>query len=405
MAADYDVLIVDDDPIQANLLRETLGDLGFSARVLPDGSRVIEEAGRAKPRLVIMDVIMPGIDGLSLCMKLQPLLSGWGANVVIASGKDRRREEPRALKAGAAAFLQKPFRLSDLRRELDKLLGPPGISPAAPSTVLAVRYWGTRGPGPKATPASVFGSRGPCVSIGLASGEIYVFDAGTGIRPCAQALAAAQATSATLLLTHYHASHVEGLKGLALLGKPGFSLRIMGPLDPETNLAEFCGGLGAKATLQPFTLEEKSYRLGNDVRLSAIYTNHPSTTLAFAFETASRKIVYCPDADLPAEGEVEVGNSLERLRGFAQGADLLVFDSHFLPEDVAAGREEGHSSWPAAVRLASAAGVRRLSLFHVSNRYPDAKLIEMDGAAKRALASGPSSIQVGIAKEGQTFEL
>ena len=385
---------------------ETLEDLGFSSRILPDGSGVLNEARRAKPRLVIMDIIMPGTDGLSLCMKLKPVMREWDAKILVTSGKDRKKEEPRALKAGAAAFLQKPFHISDLRREVDKLIGAPSAEAPKPRAEVGVKIWGCRGPGGTPAAASSFGSRSPCVSIGLSSGEVYILDAGTGIRDCsAMLLATPQVSAATLLLTHYHEAHLEGLRGLGLLDKPGFSLKVMGPLDPDVNVSELCKGLGAKATLSPFIIEEKEYRLSEQVKVGVAYMNHPTTTLGFSFEAAGRKVVYCPDADLAPEGEVEISNNLERLRQFCQGADLLIFDSHFAPEDLAAGRDEGHSSWPAAVRLAKEAGVRGLALFHISTRYPDSKISEMEAAAREALDKAVTTIACEAAKDGLTIAL
>ncbi|MBI4346618.1 MAG: response regulator [Elusimicrobia bacterium] len=406
MASEYDVLIVDDDAIQANLMLETLEDLGFSARILPDGSRVLAETKRAMPRLIILDIIMPGTDGLTLALKLRPLLREWDGKMIVTSGKDRKKEEPRALKAGAAAFLQKPFHIADLRKVVDGTLGAPYATPPRPAAEVGVRVWGTRGPGTPAAGESAYGTHSPCVSVGLASGEIYILDAGTGIRACSETiLASPQVTGATLLLTHYHPAHIEALRGLPLLDKAGFTLRVMGPADPDVNLAELCVGLGAKATVHPFTIEEKNYALSANVRLGAAYMNHPTTTLGYWLEAAGRKIVYCPDAELANEGEVEVTNNMERLRLFSQGADLLLFDSHFAPEDLAAGRDEGHSSWQAAVRLAKEAGVRRLGLFHLSRKYADAQVAAMEAAARQALGKAATSIPCEVAKEGLSIAL
>lgn len=406
MASEYDILIVDDDAIQANLMLETLEDLGFSARILPDGFRVIEETKRAMPRLIILDIIMPGADGLSLCVKLRPLLRAWDGKMIVTSGKDRKKEEPRALKAGAMAFLQKPFHIAELRRVVDGTLGAPYATPPRPAAELGIRVWGSRGPGEAPAGESAYGTHSPCISIGLASGEIYILDAGTGIRACSETLlSSTQLTAATLLLTHYHPAHIEGLRGLGFLDKPGFTLRIMGPADPDVNLAELCAGLGARATVNPFVIEEKNYALSANVRLGAAYMNHPTTTLGYWVEAAGRKVVYCPDAELVNEGEVEVTNNMERLRLFCQGADLLLFDCHFAPQDLNAGRDEGHSSWQAAVRLAKEAGVRRLALFHISRKYTDAQIALMEAAARQALGKAATSMPCEVAKEGLSIAL
>ncbi|MBI4346873.1 MAG: response regulator [Elusimicrobia bacterium] len=406
MAAEYDVLIVDDDVMQANALAEVVSALGFSSRVLPDGARVLEEARRAKPRLLILDIIMPGTDGLSLCMKLKPDVLGWGGRIAVASGKDRTVEEPRAMKAGAELFLPKPYRVRDVKEALGQLLGSAPAERAPAPADLAVKIWGSRGrPVSGALMGSQYGTRTPCVSVGLASGDVYIFDGGSGLLDCGAALVKSNAPAATLMLTHYHAAHVEGLHACELLQRPGFELRVAGPMDPDTNLSELCQRLGAKAKVSSFFIEEREYRFSDRALMSTTFTNHPTTTLAYSLRLEGRKIVYCPDAELPAEDEVDVGNNFERLRQFAAGADLLLLDAARTPEDKAGPAGKGHSSWEEAVRLASEAGVRRLQLFHAGASYNDAKLAELEAAAKQAASERQSALECGYAKDGAVILL
>ena len=404
--ASYDVLIVDDDPYQAHIVEEVVGGMGFSSRLVLEGARAVEEARRSKPRLVVMDIIMPGTDGLALCMKLQPELVSWGGQVLITSGKDRSKEAPRALRAGAAGYLQKPYRVKELRAVLQSLLGGAPAAHAPPGVQVLVKIWGSRGTGPCPPGSAAYGSRTPCVSAGLASGEIFIMDAGTGIRDCSAALLAHPGSAgATLLLTHYHPAHIEGLEGLPLLAKAGYAVSACGPMDPDTDLGALFKGLSPQAAVKHSFLEEKAYRLSAETTLDVLHTNHPSTTLAFALQTAGKKIVYCPDTELPAEGEVDVGNNVERLRQFAMGADLLLLDSYFSPEDHVQGSGQGHSSWPASLRLAVDAGVRRLCLFHAAARYSDEQLAAIERSVREAAAEEMSSVECMMAKDGLTFEL
>ena len=403
--ASYDVLIVDDDPYQAHIVEEVVGGMGFSSRLLLEGARAFEEAKRAQPRLIVLDIIMPGADGLALCMKLKPELAAWGGRVLITSGKDRAKEEQRALRAGASGYLQKPYRVKELRAALEELLGTTRGPQAAPGVQVVVKIWGSRGPG-QAPAGSAYGTRTPCVSAGLASGEIYIMDAGTGIRECsAMLLSGRSSVAVTLLLTHYHPAHIEGLAGLPLLTQAGHAIAACGPMDPDTDLEALFKQPDTRATVKTTCLEEKSYRLTADTTLGVLHTSHPTTTLAFSLQTAGKKIVYCPDADLPAEGEVDVGNNVERLRQFATGADLLVLDAYFLPEDHAQGAGQGHSSWPASLRLAVDAGARRLCLFHAAAHYSDEQLAAAERAVREAAAGEMSSVECMMAKDGLAIEL
>lgn len=396
MGAEYDVLIVDDDAMQAAALAEVLSALGFTSRVLPDGSRVAEEARRATPRLLILDIIMPGSDGLSLCMKLAPEVSAWGGRLVIASGKDRATEEPRAKKAGAELFIPKPYRVKDVKALMQQLLGAPApAGPKAGIPDLALKIWGSRGEG----------GLTPCVSVGLSSGEVFIFDAGKGLLECGRALAQNRAKAATLLLTHYHPAHIEGLRDNAALQQPGFELRVAGPMDPDTSLSGLCRGIGAKAKLSSFLVEEREYRFSDQALMSSTFTNHPTTTLAYSLRLLGRKIVYCPDAELPAEDEVDVGNNFERLRQFAAGADVLFLDAACLPEERGASWAKGHSSWKEAVRLGAEAGARKLCLFHAGAAYTDHVLLAAENAAKEAAAEKLASLECFLAHDGAVVML
>ena len=402
---EYDVLIVDDDPFSANLLEDLVGSLGFSARCLLDPTLVADELRRAQPRLLVLDIVMPRVDGLSLCMDLKRLADALGCRIAVTSGKPREIEEPRAKRAGAVAFLKKPYDGEEVHATLLALLGarPPTRPPAG--TDIVVKIWGSRGGAPKHG-GSVYGSKTPCVSIGLVSGEVLILDAGSGIHDCARSLLKhPEIRRATILLTHYHPEHVEGLRGLPLLDEPGFSLRFGGPRDVDTDLGAMVRGLGAKGPVDITLLDEEPYELEPGATLEVLFANHPTTTLAFALKAGSKKIVYCPDTELPAPDQRDLGNSVERLRQFALGADVLLLDSHFSPEDHVRSPKRGHSSWPAALRLAADAGARRLCLFHAAAAYSDADLAAQEAAAKEAADSQAATLDCAMAREGKVFKL
>ncbi|MCX5788689.1 MAG: response regulator [Elusimicrobia bacterium] len=403
--SEYDVLIVDDDPFCANLLEDLVGSLGFSARCLLDPSVVVEELRRARPRLLVLDIVMPGADGLSLCMDLKPLTDALGCRIAVTSGKAREIEEPRAKRAGAAAFLRKPYDNAEIHETLLALLGarPPTRRPAGSDVVVTI--WGSRG-GTPASGASAYGVNTPCVSVGLLSGEVLILDAGTGIRDCADSLLKYPGIRrARILLTHYHPRHIEGLRGLPLLSDPGFTLRFGGPRDVDTDLGAMVRDLGAKGPVDCTVLEEQAYDLDPGATLEVMFTNHPTTTLAFAIKAAGQKIVYCPDTELPIGDQYDVGQSVDRLRQFALGADLLILNSHFSPEDHASSPQKGYSSWPAAVRLAVDAGAQRLCLFHAAAAYSDAELAAQEAAAKEAAGNEAIALDCAMAREGTAFKL
>jgi two-component system chemotaxis response regulator CheY len=118
------VLIVDDDPFIRKLIVTTLEDVaGFEPFEAADGEDALALAAENSPRLVFLDINMPGIDGIEACRRLRAEAATSSATIVMltaAGGDDMRRE---ARQAGADLFLTKPFSPLDLLRLVDELGG------------------------------------------------------------------------------------------------------------------------------------------------------------------------------------------------------------------------------------------------------------------------------------------
>jgi len=143
-------------------------------------------------------------------------------------------------------------------------------------------------------------------------------------------------------------------------------------------------------------------------RVTACWLNHPQGCLGFRFDTTAGSIVYATDYEA---GRREFDATLREL---CQGADVLVADAQFTPAQVAADRKGwGHSSWRDSVRLAEAAGVRQLVLFHHDPDSSDKMVDEILRQAQRefpnvcaaaegmvlALRPGEVNIQISISRE------
>jgi excisionase family DNA binding protein len=126
--AERRVLIVEDDRALAAAIRKILATLRPAPRVdvVYGGSEGLLRAGTFRPHLVILDVYLPGLDGLEVCRRIKSDPVTGPTHVVVITGDQDIR--PAALTAGADAFLVKPFSASDLKRETQRLLTatPPG---------------------------------------------------------------------------------------------------------------------------------------------------------------------------------------------------------------------------------------------------------------------------------------
>jgi DNA-binding NtrC family response regulator len=103
------VLLVDDEPANLDLLRQALDGRGYRLLVATSGEDALKVARRAGPAIVLLDVVMPGIDGYETCRRLKADPETAGAAVIFLSALSEAREKVRGLEAGAVDFVTKPF--------------------------------------------------------------------------------------------------------------------------------------------------------------------------------------------------------------------------------------------------------------------------------------------------------
>ena len=113
------VLFADDDIIARTLLAAVLADLGHDPTVAEDGTEAWELFQREPTPLVVLDVNMPGLDGLEVCRRIREHASGADAFVLIVTARDRRQDLVNVLAAGADDYVTKPSSPENLRARLE----------------------------------------------------------------------------------------------------------------------------------------------------------------------------------------------------------------------------------------------------------------------------------------------
>lgn len=122
------VLVVDDQHAIRTLLKRHLEKEGFAVVEATNGEEALRAlAKKEKPSLVIMDVMMPGLDGLEACRRLRQLEGCKGIPVIMCTGKGQRRDVADALQAGANDYIVKPFTREILLAKVAKALAPPAF--------------------------------------------------------------------------------------------------------------------------------------------------------------------------------------------------------------------------------------------------------------------------------------
>jgi two-component system response regulator MprA len=113
------VLVVEDDPAIARLLEVELAEAGYDVELAPTGAQGLAAVERDEPAVLLLDVRLPDIDGLSVCR--QARRSGHGMPILMLTALDRVGDRVLGLDAGADDYLAKPFAIEELLARLRAL--------------------------------------------------------------------------------------------------------------------------------------------------------------------------------------------------------------------------------------------------------------------------------------------
>jgi CheY-like chemotaxis protein len=119
------ILIADDEVYMLRLLEMTFKKGGFSVVSCRNGEEALKQAASVQPQLIVLDVMMPGLDGLEVLRQLKNDPAQRDIPVVVLSAKGHSLTKVEAELAGAVLFLPKPFSPNQLLSETQKILAPP----------------------------------------------------------------------------------------------------------------------------------------------------------------------------------------------------------------------------------------------------------------------------------------
>src|SRR5689334_17485118 len=115
-------LVVDDDATTRYLARETLEGTGFAVEQAEDGAAAVEAFEHFRPDIVLLDVMMPKLDGFGACAALRKLEAGKHVPVLMMTGLDDSDSINRAYEVGATDFITKPIAWPLLRHRVRYML-------------------------------------------------------------------------------------------------------------------------------------------------------------------------------------------------------------------------------------------------------------------------------------------
>ncbi|MGH9001366.1 MAG: response regulator transcription factor [Acidimicrobiia bacterium] len=129
------ILVVEDEDNIADLVELYLRKEGYRVLKASSGEAGLEAARRERPRLVVLDVGLPGIDGLEVCRRLQAELGAGGIPVIFLTARDSEIDRVLGLEMGADDYLTKPFSPRELVARVKAVLRRAGGTPAPAGTI------------------------------------------------------------------------------------------------------------------------------------------------------------------------------------------------------------------------------------------------------------------------------
>jgi phosphoribosyl 1,2-cyclic phosphodiesterase len=280
-------------------------------------------------------------------------------------------------------------------------------TPNNDADAMRLRFWGVRGGIPTPGADTVrYGGNTACVELRCGP-HLLILDAGSGLRALGQKLAATrEPVVADLLISHTHLDHICGLPFFQPHFDETTRLRISGghlgcpaalsnalatswsaPLMPDLAIA-----FRAMVSYESFSAGE-SVTLHPGLTVTAAALRHPGGATGYRIDWAGCSIAYVTDTEHPAEGIDE------NVAALIENADLVIYDSTYTDAEYATRVGWGHSTWQEAIKLADAAGVKKLVLFHHDPSHSDDF---MDAMGHAAAACRPGT---EIAKEQSGFVL
>jgi len=227
-----------------------------------------------------------------------------------------------------------------------------------------------------------YGGQTSCVEVHCGN-RVLIFDAGTGIYPLGET---GTLTEMDIFLSHTHIDHICGFPFFSPALKRGHTVRIWaGHLQPEgRNLRDTMArlmspplfplaldDLKAEVSFHDFTAGQAPdcpHLIAEGIAIHTLPLNHPDSATAYRIDYKGKSMCYVTDVE-------HVRGGLDgRLIDFIRGANLFIYDSTYDDRQFDRHVGWGHSTWQEGVRLADAAGVETLALYHHDHNCTDDEL-------------------------------
>jgi phosphoribosyl 1,2-cyclic phosphodiesterase len=178
-----------------------------------------------------------------------------------------------------------------------------------------------------------------------------------------------------LFLSHYHWDHIQGIPFFEPMYVPGNYIYLHGFKTAEVSIVRALEQMSnpffpvdagvMRATRDFYNIGEEVLQIGDAV-IRGRFLNHPQGCMGYRIEADGQALVYATDN--------EHGSPVHdrNLRELAQGADVMIYDAQYTPDEYGKKKGWGHSTWKVGVQIAGEAEVKQLVLFHHDPDHSDA---------------------------------
>ena len=407
MSRDLHFYVVDDNLALAKTAEAVLENAGHRVTVCTESRRALEAIERERPQVVLLDLMMPDMDGFEVCRRLRENPALGELKIVICSSKGFQYDRRRAAELGADGYIQKPIRADSFLAQIDRIV----------EERIEVEFWGVRGTLPRPGAESLrYGGNTSCVTVEFPKGPLFVFDAGSGIKRLGDQLMTRGRVEANLMLSHPHWDHINAIPFFTPLYIPGNAIRIMGASQGDKGVRDFVSaqmeGVYFPITIQEFAsnvefedLPAGSRKLG-EIEVRTMLLSHPGNCLGYRLSFGGRSLCYVTDNELfLPDSEFFSAEYEAALIEFVGGTDVLITDTTYTDAEYPTRVGWGHSCVSQVADLAHRASVQALYLFHHDPDQDDDAIDAKFEAASSLLAEWGSSVRCVAPREGDRVRI
>jgi len=268
---------------------------------------------------------------------------------------------------------------------------------------MKIRCWGARGSIPvSGADYVIYGGDTTCMEIRTREDDVIVVDAGSGIRRLGSLLVQEKRDQISMVFTHAHWDHILGFPFFKPAYRKGTAIQMFGCPQAQESIQDMISRT-MEAPYFPVNFQdlqadfsyheacESSFSI-KTVTLTPIPLSHPNQGFGYRFTENGKSFVFLTDNELGYQHPG--GLTFEDYVQFSRGADFLIHDAEFTPEEYRHTRTWGHSVYTEALRLALEAKVATFGIFHHNQERSDLSLGQLVEDCRRIVAERGEQMDV-----------